>query len=303
MKSNLFIPLLLLFCLPGFAEDSLPPSSHSRDFMLKVLNADMKEVRSGFFVPSLVEPRKRQIKRSDPGATGHFTVLFETNLLIRGANDSLERLLNSPGNIVFLYQNTDMLDTSKYLTLIADSISAAHFISRINKVRKREWELNRIVLHPKGTNLYYTFYLRFQLHLLTAKLPKKGRKENFAIKSISPAIPVIHLGNSDDPTRQFGPGLSFNFGLVPVRPLRRLAADIIGPLSLEWMFQPVSSLSDALEIRSVAVGIFFNSFYGILHWGIAWYTPTYCRAEAYIGINFAPAVQLLQGGKTQRYRW
>jgi hypothetical protein len=162
----------------------------------------------------------------------------------------------------------------------------------VAKIRKREWELYRIVLHQRGTENYYSFYLRYQNDVFTASLPKKGSRENFAIKSISPSIPVIHFGAINDPSRQFGPGISFGIGAV-----------LLGPLSIEWMFQPIGSLNDVVAIRSIAVGIFFNSFYGVLHYGVAWYTPSYSRAEAYIGINLVPAIQLLGAGKKQRYRW
>lgn len=295
--------MLLVVCFSAFGQDEFPLHGHKEDFILNVLDKNMKPKRTGYFTPSVVEPRKKEIKRDDPGSCAHLTMLVDDNMLIRGGNRTLDSLINIPGKIVFLYQNTDWMDTSKYLTLLADSVNASHFIGNINKVKKREWELYRIVLHPKETNLYYTFYLRYQNSLISAKLPKRGSHDNFAIKSISPAIPVFHLGSVNDATRTFGPGLSFNIGLVPTRPLRRLAADILGPVSIEWMFQPVTNFHEALDLRSTALGLFFNSFYGIFHWGIAWYTPTYCRAEAYIGINIAPAMILFEGGRKQRYRW
>ncbi|HLG02394.1 MAG TPA: hypothetical protein VI731_02285 [Bacteroidia bacterium] len=304
MKKSFLFFFAALFSQQIFSQQPVyPEKASSTDFYLHILDEEMQIERTGNFVPGLVQPAKKKIKRSDPGASGHFTLLIKNNILIRGGTDTLDKLLNQSGNFLFLFQNTDLLDSSKYLTLVADSVDQAHFIARVNKIRKRDWELYRLVLHPRGTDLYYTFYLRYLKNIFTASLPKKGSRENFAVKSISPAIPVIHLGILDDPNRQFGPGLSFSLGLVPVRPFRRLVADIIGPISIEWMFKPVATLEEALAIRSLAVGLFFNSFYGIFHWGIAWYEPLYCRAEAYIGINLVPVMQLLQGGKTQRYRW
>ena len=298
---HLFSPLfILLSVISSYAQTSSP------DFQLVVFKRDGQTVaRKGNFVPGLKEPPKRKIHPENPGAAGHLTMLTRDAFVIQGRNDTLEKLLNAWGSYVYHFENTDMLDTSKYLPLIQDSTTVDRFLSRVKKVRKREWELYRIVIRPRfenrATGKYYAFYLRFQDDLLTLRLPDKSNRETLRFKSISPTIPLIHLGDYDSTHYAVGPGLSFNIGLVPRKPLLRLGADLLGPISIEWMFFPIKNLNDALAVRSSAIGVFFNSFYGILHWGFAFYTLNYSRGEAYIGINFAPVLSLWDSRGKQRY--
>ncbi len=273
-------------------------------FKLVVLKKDKSIKRTGTFIASTVEPKRKEIDPRDPGKDAHLSVLEKEVLTISATTDSLKNLLNAHGSFVYRFQNTDMLDTTIYLTLVADSSTATEFLARVRNIRKREWELYRILISTRGPGArHYAMYIRFQEDLLSLDLPDKSNRENIQIKSISPAIPVIHLGRIDYSQYKIGPGISFNVGLIPTRPLMRLAADIIGPVSVEWMFHPISGFNDVLAIRSSAVGLFFNSAYGLFHWGLAWYSLTYCRAEAYIGINFVPLMQLLDSRKKMRYRW
>lgn len=277
-------------------------------FHLIVFKRDGQTIaRKGNFIPSLVEPRKRKIKAIDPGAAGHFTVLTKDSYVIRGHNEALEKSLGAWGSYVYHFESTDMLDTSKYLPLIQDSTTVERFLARVKKVRKREWELYRIVIRPRFENregaTYYSFYLRFQNDLLTANLPDKSNRETLRFKSISPIIPLLHLGDYDSTNYNVGPGLSFNIGLAPRKPLLRLGADLLGPISIEWMFYPINNVKDVFALRASAIGIFFNSGYGILHWGFAFYTLNYSRGEAYIGINLVPLMSLWESRGKQRYRW
>jgi hypothetical protein len=73
-----------------------------RDFRLNVLDKNMQQKRTGLFLPTLTEPKKKQIRRLDPGASGHLTVLIEDNILIRGETEALDSLLNTPGAFVFV---------------------------------------------------------------------------------------------------------------------------------------------------------------------------------------------------------
>jgi hypothetical protein len=277
-------------------------------FHLVVFKKDEQTIaRKGNFIPSLVEPHKRKIKAKDPGAAGHFTVLTKDPFIIQGRNDTLEKSLNAWGSYVYHFESTDMLDTSKYLPLIQDSTTVDRFLARVKKVRKREWELYRIVIRPRFEDregaTYYSFYLRFQNDLLTVNLPDKSNRETLRFKSISPTIPLIHLGDYDSTNYNVGPGLSFNVGLAPRKPLLRLGADLLGPISIEWMFFPINNVKDVFALQASAIGIFFNSGYGILHWGFAFYTLNYSRGEAYIGINLVPLMSLWESRGKQRYRW
>src|ERR1044071_6694199 len=83
-------------------------------FHLVVFKRDGQTIaRKGNFIPSLVEPHKRKIKASDPGASGHFTVLIKDAFVIKGRNDTLEKSLNAWGSYVYHFESTDLLDTSK----------------------------------------------------------------------------------------------------------------------------------------------------------------------------------------------
>ncbi|MDQ3111939.1 MAG: hypothetical protein M3R17_18795 [Bacteroidota bacterium] len=299
----ILVPVLILFCAFYCSAQTLSP-----DFHLLVFKKDGQTIaRKGDFIPNLQEPHKRKIHPADPGKAGHFTVLIKDAFVIQGRNDTLEQKLNAWGSYVYYFENTDMLDTSKYLPLIQDSTTVDRFLARVKKVKKREWELYRIVIRPRFENReggkYYCFYLRFQGDLLTINLPDKSNREALRFKSISPTIPLIHLGDYDSSSYHVGPGISFNIGLAPRKPFLRLAADLLGPVSIEWMFFPIQNLHDALAVRSAAIGIFFNSGYGILHWGFAFYTLNYARGEAYIGINLVPVMSLWESRNKQRYRW
>ncbi|CAN5165366.1 hypothetical protein BH09BAC5_BH09BAC5_29930 [soil metagenome] len=278
------------------------------DYHLVVFKKDAQTVlRKGDFIPNLQEPTKRNIQSRNPGAAGHFTLLLKDLYIIQGRNDTLEKRLNTWGNYVYQFENTDFDDTSKYLPLIQDSTTFDRFLLRVRKVKKHEWELYRIVIRPRYENrnegTYYAFYLRFQSDILTINLPNKSNRQSFRMKSISPTIPLIHLGNYDSSHYQVGPGISFNIGLTPRRPFCRLGADLLGPISIEWMFYPINNIHDVFAIRASALGLFFNSAYGILHWGFAFYSLKYTRGEAYIGINFVPIFSLWESRNKQRYRW
>ncbi|CAN5850633.1 hypothetical protein BH11BAC7_BH11BAC7_32620 [soil metagenome] len=278
------------------------------DFYLVVFKKDGQTVaRRGNFIPNLQEPTKKNIHPRDPGAAGHLTVLIKDSYIIQGQTDTLEKSLNDWGSYVYHFESTDMLDTSNYLPLIQDSTTVDRFLERVKKVRKQEWELYRIVIRPRYEKregaTYYAFYLRFQNDLLTINLPNKSNRESFRMRSISPTIPIIHLGDYDSTNYKVGPGISFNVGLAPRKPLLRLGADLLGPVSIEWMFFPIENIHDVFAIRASAIGLFFNSGYGILHWGFAFYTLNYARGEAYIGINLVPLMQLWDSRGKQRYHW
>ncbi|HTL80513.1 MAG TPA: hypothetical protein VL651_02350 [Bacteroidia bacterium] len=273
-------------------------------FHLTVRKKKSDEVfRSAQFIPAATIRERKNVKRSDPGSCGHLTILSSDEIDIAGDNDSVEKLLALPGNYVFSFENPESMDSMPYISLVKDSSSEFSFINKVKRIRKREWEVYRIVVTDKHSGASYCVYLRFEDDLFTLNLPNKSNRETMKFSSISPALPIIHIGNIDYTHYQVGPGISFNVGLMPRKPYLRLLSDIVGPVSAEWMFKPIGSLNDALAIQSSAVGVFFNSFYGLFHWGIAWYTLDYSRAEAYIGINFSPAMQLFNSRKSWRYRW
>ncbi len=301
MKFSIFAFSLLISTL------SIAQSKEA-DFHLIVLKNNTQTVsRKGDFIPNLQEPTKKNIHTKDPGASGHLTVLLRDIFIIQGRNDTLEKKLNIWGSFIYVFENTDLLDTSRFLPLIQDSTTIDRFILKIKKIKKREWELYRIVIMPRFENRftgkYYAFYLRFQNDLLTINLPNKSNRETLRMRSISPTIPLIHLGSYDSSHYQVGPGISFNIGIAPRRPFLRLGADLLGPISIEWMFYPINKINDVLAIHAAAIGVFFNSGYGILHWGVAFYTLNYSRSEAYIGINIIPIIQLWDSRHKQRYRW
>jgi hypothetical protein len=299
---SLFICLLISSAISCAAQSSDPA------FQLIVFKKDGQTVaRKGNFIPNLQEPSKRKIHPKDPGAAGHLTLLMKDIFIIQGRTDTLEKSLNTWGSYVYLFENTDLLDTSKYLPLIQDSTTVDRFLARVKKVKKGEWELYRIVIMPRFENReggkYYSFYMRFQNDLLTINLPNKSNRETFRLKSISPTIPLIHIGDYDSSHYQVGPGISFNVGLAPRKPLLRLGADLLGPVSIEWMFYPINNFHDVFAIHASAIGLFFNSGYGLFHWGVAFYTLNYSRAEAYIGINLVPLMSIWESRGKQRYRW
>ncbi|HET6990737.1 MAG TPA: hypothetical protein VFJ43_05410 [Bacteroidia bacterium] len=301
-SAALFFLIFLLSFTQLFSQNIAPT------FHFIVLKKDgIEQKRVGTFIPTLQEPGKRNIDPRDPGASAHLTVLIKDNVLISGSTDSLNKLINTPGSFVYLFENTDWDDSTRFLPLIRDSTTADNFLAQVRKVKKREWTLYRIVIQPRYFNrakgISYAMYLRYQVNVFTVDIPNKSNRENLRMKSISPSIPLIHLGNYDSTQYNLGPGISFNFGLAPCRPLLRLAADFLGPVSIEWMIHPIHNVNDALAIHGTALGLFFNSGYGIFHWGIAFYTPKFSRAEAYIGINLVPAMQVWNSRGKQRYRW
>lgn len=263
------------------------------------------KVRRCDFIPALyeVEPSRKTISRLDPGSTGHLTLTLHDDISLHGTSDSLDELLRTPGALVYTLENTDLVDSVGFLKLIQDSTTASLFLSKVQKVRKREWDVFRMTIRRKGSDKKIQIFLRYLKSIFTVNLPDKSNRENIRINSIAPAIPVIHLGNIDYETYKPGPGIAFNVGLVPRRPLPRLLADILGPVSCEMMFTPIGGLDEILATRVSGVGFFFNSFYGLFHWGIAWYDLDFSRAEAYIGINLSPAITIFNGGRKQRYRW
>lgn len=285
---------------PEFYLESVPDQNKGLN---NFLNID--KVRRADFIPALyeAEPGKKTIDRLDPGSTGHLTMTLHDEISLHAYSDSLTILLSTPGALVYTFENTDLIDSTGFLKLVNDSTTASMFLSKVKKVRKREWELFRMTIRRKGSDKKYHIFLRYTKSIFTANLPDKSNRETMKINSIAPAIPVIHLGSIDYETYKPGPGLAFNVGLIPRRPLPRLIADLVGPVSVEMMFTPIGGFNEIFATRVSGVGFFFNSFYGLLHWGIAWYDPTYSRAEAYIGINLAPAMQILNGGRKQRYRW
>jgi hypothetical protein len=297
--------LIVLFLSPFL---TLSAQAGISDYHFIAFKKDGQAVyRTGNFIPGLVEPSKEKIHAADPGAAGHFTLYVKDAFVIQGDNDTLEQKLNAPGSYVYLFENTDMLDTSKYLPLIQDSTTVDRFLSRVRLVRKREWELYRIVIMPRYKNRqggkYYSFYIRFLNDWITLSIPNKSNRQALRFKSISPVIPLIHLGDYDSSHYEVGPGISFNIGFMPRKPLWRLGADLLGPISIEWMFYPIHSFRDVLAIHASAIGVFFNSGYGIFHWGVAFYTLNYSRAEAYIGINIVPLMSLWESRGKQRYKW
>jgi hypothetical protein len=269
----------------------------------KFLSLD--KIRRADFIPALYEeqPDKKTIDRWDPGSTGHLTLALKDNISLHGYNDSLNVLLDTPGALVYTFENTDLVDSTGFLKLVQDSTTASRFISKVMKIRKREWELFRMTIRRKGSDRKFQIFLRYTKSLFTVNLPDKSNRENIKINSIAPAIPVIHLGAIDYETYKPGPGIAFNIGLIPRRPMPRLLSDIIGPVSCELMLTPIGGLNEILATRISGVGFFFNSFYGLLHWGVAFYEIDFVRAEAYIGINLAPAINIFNGGRKQRYRW
>jgi hypothetical protein len=282
--------------------------SFSSDFFLVVTKKyGVNLQRTGSFLPTLQEPTKKNIDPFDPGASAHFTVLLKDELTIKGKNDSIENKLHTPGSFIYIFENTDRLDSARFLPMVSDSTTVDHFLEAIKKVRRREWELYRIIIQPRYANRNsqntWTFYLRFQPSLCSVNIPNKNNRQNFQIKSISPVIPVVHIGNYDSAHYTIGAGFSFNFGLLPRRPLVRLCTDLLGPVSIEWMFRPPTGIHDIFALHTSAIGLFFNSGYGIFHWGIAFYTATYSRAEAYFGINLVPVMSLWESRHKQRYHW
>ncbi len=269
----------------------------------KFLSLD--KIRRADFIPALYEaqPDKKTISRVDPGSTGHLTLALRDNISLHGYTDSLNALLETPGALVYTFENTDLIDSTGFLKLIEDSSTGSRFITKVLKIRKREWELFRMTIRRKGSDKKFQIFLRYTKSLLTVNLPDKSNRESIQINSIAPAIPVIHLGEIDYDTYKPGPGIAFNIGLIPRRPLPRLISDMIGPISCELMLTPIGGLNEILATRISGVGFFFNSFYGLLHWGVAFYEIDFVRAEAYIGINLAPAINIFNGGRKQRYRW
>lgn len=310
MRKFQLVVVLLHLCPALYAQRGVDPpefylQSHPDQEikMNKWLHID--KVRRADFIPALYEeePGKKTIDRWDPGYTGHLTLTMHDKISLHGYSDSIEVLMSTPGALIYTFENTDLVDSTGFLRLIADSTTASMFINKVNRVLKREWALFRVTIRKKGSDKKYQVFLRFLKSIFTVNLPDKSNRETIKINSIAPAIPVIHLGSIDYETYQPGPGIAFNIGLIPRRPWPRLIADIVGPVSCEIMFAPISSIEDALAIRCSGIGFFFNSFYGILHWGVAIYEPTFARAEAYIGINLSPAITIFNGGRKQRYRW
>jgi hypothetical protein len=309
MRKFQLVVFSLLLCTVLFAQRGVDPP----EFYLQTSPEDIKanrligntKVRRADFIPANYEvpPDKKTIDRLDPGSTGHLTLTWNDVLSLHGYNDSLDQLLRTPGALVYTFENTDLVDSVGFLKLVQDSTIGSMFLSKVLKVRKREWELFRMTIRRKGSDKKFQVILRYTKSIFTVNLPDKSNRESIKINSIAPSIPVIHLGSIDYESYKPGPGIAINFGLIPRRPLPRLMADIVGPVSFEVMFSPISSLEDALAIRCSGIGFFFNSFYGILHWGVAIYDPTYSRAEAYIGLNLAPAITIFNGGRKQRYRW
>jgi hypothetical protein len=262
-------------------------------------------VRRVDFIPALYEaqPGKKTIDRWDPGSTGHLSMTLKDKVSLHGSTDSLEALLSTPGALVYTFENTDLIDSTGFLRLIHDSTTASMFLSKVNKVIKREWELFRMTIRRKGSDQKFHIFLRFTKSIFTVNLPDESNRENIKINSIAPAIPVLHIGAIDYDEYKPGPGIAFNIGLVPRRPIPRLISDIVGPVSCELMLTPIAGFNEILATRISGVGFFFNSFYGIFHWGVAFYEIDFARAEAYIGINLAPAITIFNGGRKQRYRW
>lgn len=271
--------------------------------MNKFLHID--RIRRADFIPAMYEaqPGKKTIDRLDPGSTGHLTLTLHDEISLRGYSDSLTALLSTPGALVYTFENTDLVDSTGFLKLVADSGTAWTFLAKVKKIRKREWELFRMTIRRKGSDEKFHIFLRYTKSIFTVNLPDKSNRESIKINSIAPAIPVIHLGAIDYDTYKPGPGIAFNVGLVPRRPIPRLVSDIIGPISCEVMLTPIGGINEILATRVSGVGFFFNSFYGVLHWGVAFYEVDFARAEAYIGINLAPAITIFNGGRKQRYRW
>lgn len=308
-KLHLFV-LALVTCAHLCAQRSLDPP----DFYLESVPDQEKglnnflhidRVRRADFIPALYEaqPDKKTINRLDPGSTGHLTLTLHDEISLHGYTDSLTLLLNTPGALVYTFENTDLVDSTGFLKLVADSGTAYTFLQKAGKIRKREWELFRMTIRRKGSDQKFHIFLRYTKSIFTVNLPDKSNRENIKINSIAPAIPVLHLGAIDYEQYKPGPGIAFNIGLIPRRPIPRLISDLIGPVSCELMLTPIGGFNEILATRVSGVGFFFNSFYGLLHWGVAFYEINFVRAEAYIGINLAPAITIFNGGRKQRYRW
>lgn len=310
MRKFQLVVLSLLLCPALYAQRGVDPpefylESHPDQEikMNKWLHID--KVRRADFIPAPYEsePGKKTIDRVDPGSTGHLTMTLHDEISLHGYSDSLTSLLNTPGALVFTFENTDLVDSSGFLKLVADSNTASTFLWKVRKIRKREWELFRMTIRRKGSDKKFHIFLRYTKSIFTVNLPDKSNRETIKINSIAPAIPVIHLGAIDYDTYKPGPGIAFNIGLIPRRPFPRLISDIVGPISCEVMLTPIGGIDEILATRISGVGFFFNSFYGILHWGVAFYEIDFVRAEAYIGINLSPVINILNGGRKQRYRW
>lgn len=308
-KLHLFV-LALVTCANLCAQRSLNPPEfylESVPDQEKGLNnfLHIDRVRRADFIPALYEaqPDKKTIKRLDPGSTGHLTLTLHDEISLHGYTDSLTLLLNTPGALVYTFENTDLVDSTGFLKLVADSNTAYTFLKKVGKIMKREWELFRMTIRRKGSDEKFHIFLRYTKSIFTVNLPDESNRENIKINSIAPAIPVLHLGAIDYDEYKPGPGIAFNIGLIPRRPLPRLISDLIGPVSCELMLTPIGGFNEILATRVSGVGFFFNSFYGLLHWGVAFYEINFVRAEAYIGINLAPAITIFNGGRKQRYRW
>src|SRR6266850_2048828 len=82
-----------------FANFLFAQQSYSPNFVLNVRNKNSERIiRTGSFLPTLVEPTKKNIDPMDPGSSGHLSVLLTDRLSIVGKNDSLEKKLNTPGS-------------------------------------------------------------------------------------------------------------------------------------------------------------------------------------------------------------
>ncbi len=285
---------------PEFYLESVPDQSKGLNDFLGI-----DKVRRADFIPAPyeVEPGKKTIDRMDPGSTGHLTMTLHDEISLHGYSDSITALLATPGALVYTFENTDLVDSSGFLRLVEDSITANTFLWKVKRIKKREWELFRMTIRRKGSDKKFHIFLRYTKSIFTANLPDKSNRETIKINSIAPAIPVIHLGAIDYDTYKPGPGIAFNIGLIPRRPFPRLISDIVGPISCEVMLTPILGINEILATRISGVGFFFNSFYGILHWGVAFYEIDFVRAEAYIGINLSPVINIFNGGRKQRYRW
>src|SRR6185295_10631075 len=134
MKKLLFF-FALLFSASLFSQSSYSPKFH----LLVYKKDSVKLIRIGNFLPTLTELSKKTIDPLDPGSCGHLTVLEKDVLHITATNDTLEKKLSTPGSFVYIFQNTDLIDSTRFLTLIADSTTAEHFLEKINHITRRQW--------------------------------------------------------------------------------------------------------------------------------------------------------------------
>src|ERR1700750_1639571 len=102
--------LLLVFFLAFVARPAHAQEKTATPFYLLVFKKnDSIAQRSGNFIAGIAEPTKKEIHCSEPGLSGHLTVLLKDELRIVGASDSISKRLKTPGSYVYIFENTDLI--------------------------------------------------------------------------------------------------------------------------------------------------------------------------------------------------